>query len=109
MSISISRDFSDVPAGRFLADGDWTGQRFREDFLLPALKKADKSHPVIVDINDVEGYGSSFLEEAFGGLVRKEGYTKEELDDILKIEANATFEIYKDIILEHIAMAENHA
>lgn len=102
MNISISQDFSDVPAGRFLTDGDWTGQKFREDYLVPALKKANKTHPVIVNINNVEGYGSSFLEEAFGGLVREEGYTKEELDEILKIEANATFKIYKDIILQHI-------
>lgn len=105
MNISISQGFSDVPAGRFLTDGNWTGQKFREEILVPALKKADKAHPVIVDINDVEGYGSSFLEEAFGGLVRKEGYTKEKLDDILKIKANEIFAIYKDIISEHIKMA----
>lgn len=105
MNISIAKDFSDVPAGRYLVDGDYTGQKFRENFLVPALKEADKSHPVIVDINDVEGYGSSFLEEAFGGLVREENYTKEDLDRVLKIRANSTYDIYKKIIELHIKEA----
>ncbi len=106
MNISIAKDFSDVPAGRYLVDGDYTGQKFREDFLVPALKKADKSHPVIVDINDVEGYGSSFLEEAFGGLVREECYTKEDLKNKLKIKANNAYDIYKQIIELYIKEAQ---
>jgi hypothetical protein len=105
MNISIAKDFSDVPAGRYLADGDFTGQEFREKYLVPALKNADNNHPVIVDINDVEGYGSSFLEEAFGGLVREEQFSKEELNHKLKIEANSTYNIYKDIIKLHIEEA----
>lgn len=106
MSISIAKDFSDVPAGRYVSDGDWTGERFREELLIPALKKADKNNPVIVDISDVEGYGSSFLEEAFGGLVRNRTYTKERLSEILQINATGAFIIYKNIILSHINDAE---
>lgn len=107
MNISISQKFSDVPAGRFLSDGNWTGQKFREELLVPALKEASKTNPVIVNINDVEGYGSSFLEEAFGGLIREEGYTKEQLDEILQIETNEIFEVYKNIILQHIENAKH--
>ncbi|MBA5249163.1 MAG: DUF4325 domain-containing protein [Gammaproteobacteria bacterium] len=105
MIISIARDFSDVPAGRYYADGDWTGQKFREEFLVPELKKADKKNPVVVNINEAEGYGSSFLEEAFGGLIREEGYTKDGIKEILKIEANDTYDIYKQIILDYIKKA----
>ncbi len=101
MTISIAKDFSDVPAGRFRDDGDWSGEKFREELLIPALKKADKKHPVIVNINDTEGYGSSFLEEAFAGLIRN-GYTKENIAEKLQIEANDTYDIYKKIILEYL-------
>lgn len=103
--IAIAKDFSDVPAGRYYTDGDWTGQKFREEVLIPALEKADKENPVTVDINGVEGYGSSFLEEAFGGLVREKEYTNDELKKILRIEANDTYDIYKEIILNYIEEA----
>jgi hypothetical protein len=102
MNISIAKDFSDVPSGRYYADGDWTGQKFREDFLIPELKKADKNNPLIVNINDTEGYGSSFLEEAFGGLVRESIFSKEDINNLLEIEANSTYDIYKNIILSYI-------
>lgn len=108
-TISIAKDFTEVPAGRYLSDGDWTGEKFRLNFLAPALEAADKENPVIVDINDVEGYGSSFLEEAFGGLVRKGGYTKEQLAELLQISANPVFAIYKNIIMQHIKEAVKDA
>jgi hypothetical protein len=34
------------------------------------------------------GYGSSFLEEAFGGLVRERGYKPEQLRKILALDAS---------------------
>ena len=76
IKIHIAKEFSRAPAGRYLDDGPRSGQAFRKDLLVPALKKADK---VVIYLDDVEGYGSSFLEEAFGGLVRVEGFTSEEL------------------------------
>lgn len=105
MTISIAKDFSDVPAGRYHSDGDWTGQKFRESFLVPELEKANKEHPVIVNINGTEGYGSSFLEEAFGGLIRETKYTKNDINELLKIEADDTYDIYKKIILDYIKKA----
>ena len=41
-----------------------------------------------MNFDDVAGFGSSFLEEAFGGLVREEGMTKEFLDKHLLIETS---------------------
>lgn len=66
-TISVAEDFSPAPAGRFFADGPYPGEAFREKLLLPAIKTHDK---VIVDLEGTELAGSSFLEEAFGGLVR---------------------------------------
>lgn len=73
--ISIANDFSIYPGGRTPEDGDFSGQDFRSRFLVPALTHKER---IIVDFDGTRGYGSSFLEEAFGGLVRL-GYTKEQI------------------------------
>ena len=65
--IFIARDFSPSPAGRYVADGPYPGEKFRDTILLPAVRNSDH---VEVDLDGTDGYGSSFLEEAFGGLVR---------------------------------------
>lgn len=66
--ISVATDFSPFPAGRLRVDGKNSGEEFRLDHLIPALQKYEK---VIVSLNGTMGYGSSFLEESFGGLARK--------------------------------------
>lgn len=81
-TINIARDYSTEPAGRFPEDGDFNGQRFRKEILLPALRQNTK---VLVDFDGTEGYGSSFLEEAFGGLVRLEGLSPTMLRDGMEI------------------------
>lgn len=74
--ISIADDFSQFPGGRYPSDGEFNGTRFRTDFLIPALNRCG-SGVVVVSLDGVAGLGSSFLEEAFGGLVR-EGYKKKD-------------------------------
>lgn len=67
--ISIAKQFSPTPAGRYRSDGPFPGERFRDEVLVPELEKPD--NVVTVDLDGTAGFGSSFLEEAFGGLVRK--------------------------------------
>ena len=78
ITISIADDFSAYPAGRYPNDGKYNGTTFRKDVLVPALKGSNDQVEVIFD--GVAGFGSSFLEEAFGGLIRDEEMTKEFLD-----------------------------
>jgi hypothetical protein len=85
MTISIANDFSDCPAGRFKTDGPFSGERFREEWLIPALKKAEE---VEVNLDGALGYGSSFLEEAFGGLVRVSGFDAGDLRKRLQIKSS---------------------
>lgn len=66
--INIAKDFSRAPAGRFVTDGPNSGTRFRDQFLLPALQNG--SGMITVELDGVRAYGSSFLDEAFGGLKR---------------------------------------
>ena len=65
--INVARDFSRAPAGRYISDGPNSGERFRDQYLVPALRRGEV---VDVELDGTRGYGSSFLEEAFGGLVR---------------------------------------
>lgn len=82
--IYIARDFSPSPAGRYPEDGPYNGELFREKWLLPAIKEHDE---VEVNLDDTGGYGSSFLEEAFGGLVRA-GLSARELHRKLKLKSS---------------------
>ncbi|CAI2036205.1 Uncharacterised protein [Serratia fonticola] len=68
MKIVKVKEFSKYPGPRYAALGDSSGEVFRDTVLIPALAENDS---VGVDFDGVYGYGSSFLEEAFGGLVRK--------------------------------------
>ena len=83
-SIHVASDFSPTPAGRYRSDGPHSGQAFREDILVPNLA----SDEVEVFMDGGEGYGSSFLEEAFGGLVRVEGLEKEQIHKMLNVKSD---------------------
>lgn len=80
-TIAIASEFSQYPAGRYRVDGAFSGEVFRDDMLEPKLRAYDV---VEVDLDGSMGYGSSFLEEAFGGLVRLRKFTKEALHKKLK-------------------------
>lgn len=74
--INVAKDFSPVPLGRFPEDSPFNGTTFREKLLIPALSNFAR---VQVVFDGAEGYGSSFLEEAFGGLIRNEGLRESNL------------------------------
>lgn len=84
--INIKKNFSRYPAGRYFIDGPYNGQKFREEFLIPALSEAiNKGEKVKVELDGVRGYNSSFLEEAFGGLVRSSQFAStQDLPEILE-------------------------
>ncbi|WP_254603875.1 STAS-like domain-containing protein [Achromobacter dolens] len=90
--IRVAIDFSPVPAGRYVSDGPFSGERFRDELLWPALRTGGR---VTVDLDGAEGYGSSFLEEAFGGLVRLHKISASQLHQslVLKSEEDNTLPI----------------
>ena len=79
-TIEIAKDFTPFPAGRYEKDGPYTGEGFRKRILVPALKQYDS---VEIILDGTIGYGSSFLEESFGGLIREEGFSYEEINNKL--------------------------
>ena len=102
-TINIAKEFSDTPLGRFPDDGPFNGEKFREEFLRPAFAS---DTDVTVDLDGAEGYGSSFLNEAFGGLVRKGYFTALHLRQHLHITCKDQVNfLYRDLIWKHIENA----
>lgn len=102
-TIFIGAQFSDDPSGRFYTDGDGSGEEFREEVLLPLLEKEDK---LVINISkDVEGYGSSFLSEAFGGLVKYGYYCADKALSKIEIQVDSNsldYVFYKNKIIQYI-------
>lgn len=73
--ISIARDFTRNPGPRLKEQGPNSGETFRK-LLVRELARFDR---ITVDLDGTNGMGSSFLDEAFGGLVRSEGMSKDEV------------------------------
>ncbi len=68
--IDVARDFSPTPGGRYERESKWSGEEFRIRLLEPALRAGKR---IVVDLDGAVGFTTSFLEEAFGGLVRTFG------------------------------------
>lgn len=103
-------EFTHAPFGRYREDGPKSGEEFRENWLEPAVKKAIAEGVILeIVIDDVEGYGDSFIESVFGGAVRDEILPNdiEQIKKIIRITYpnKPYFEMYKDFIWEHISNA----
>ena len=73
-------DYAPSPGGRYIKDGPLSGEWFRNEFLIPAFREAsEKREQLRVVLDGTSGYGSSFLEETFGGLVRSRTFRSEEI------------------------------
>jgi hypothetical protein len=71
MNIRIATDFSETPGSRSREEGEFSGEEFLERCLLPKFKEAlDEQASLFIDLDETEGYSTSFLEAAFGGLAR---------------------------------------
>jgi len=62
------KDFSEYPGPRYMRLGPNSGEEFRDSILIPMIKKHGSQ--IVINLDGVMGYGSSFLEESFGGLIR---------------------------------------
>lgn len=83
--LSVAKDFSRFPAGRFKKEHNiYSGEAFRE-LIVTKLKANDT---VMVLLNNTMGFGSNWIEEAFGGLVLKDNFTAAELHKKLTIKAD---------------------
>ena len=73
LEINIASDFSLTPGARYITDGDYSGQEFFEKILEPKFLEIKdlENGKLIINMDYTDGYATSFLDEAFGGLARK--------------------------------------
>jgi STAS-like domain of unknown function (DUF4325) len=106
ITIKIADQYSRTPRGRHISDGPFSGEQFRDRFLVPALTRAAETSDKVVVILDGTRYLSSFLDEAFGGLVRVCGFTKDQLALLLEIQAlDPSYEVYGNLAWCYISNA----
>jgi hypothetical protein len=89
VKINISTDFSLMPFGRYASDGNDSGERLRDELLVPLIKNNDA---ITIVLDGVFAYGSSFLSEAFGEL-NKYGISNEELKAKIKLISDDDIEL----------------
>jgi STAS-like domain of unknown function (DUF4325) len=97
LPISISRDYTDTPGPRFRNEGGFSGEQFLEEILEPKYLQAVAAHDkLIIDLDGTEGYATSFLEAAFGGLGRK--YDPSQILDTIRFKCDDEPMLEQEII-----------
>lgn len=104
VEIDIARDFSSEPFGRYPFHGPASGERFRDEFLVGPLREG---HDVLVDIDGVTGLSSSFLDEAFAGLVRKGILTQATFFQRVRIKSERDPSYIQDVV-DYVSEAAPH-
>ena len=67
--INIAKDFSPYPAGRYKSEGITSGEAFLVDHLMGKLLAAVIDNCLLeIDLNEMNGYPSSFISGSFGKL-----------------------------------------
>lgn len=106
IDISMAKDFSSTPGPRDQTEGSFSGELFLRDILEPAWLKSleEGGLKIKIDLDGTEGYATSFLEAAFGGLARKYPI-KDVLDTLLFKSEEEPYLV--DEILSYIKDARN--
>lgn len=74
-TIKVANKFP-YPGPRFKKLGPQSGEDFKQHLYTTLIEfygedfKKNKNIPIVIDLDGTRGYGSSFLEEGFGGLLR---------------------------------------
>jgi hypothetical protein len=86
VQLSVSKEFSETPGPRDRSEGAYSGEQFLEELLRPAFMKAlAAKERLFIDLDGTEGYATSFLEAAFGGLARL--YSAEQIFGVLEFKS----------------------
>ena len=78
MELNITKEFSSTPGGRYKTQGSFSGEEFRDGLLKTKYNSLKNGEKLTINFDGGYGYGTGFLEESFGGLVR-DGYDGKEL------------------------------
>ena len=90
MMLDIAKDFSPTPGGRYRAEGPHSGEKFRDTLLTPKFLEAEKhGKRLLIRLDHLAGYPTSFLDESFGGLAQK--FTIKRVLSVLRFEAEKPY------------------
>jgi len=102
-TINVASDFTRTPGGRTKRNGPFNGVQFRTEVLEPALRQMPGEYTkLVVNLDGVDTYIGSFLEESFGGLLRGLYDTFEEAAERLEIRATGEFEVFRDLAYQYM-------
>jgi hypothetical protein len=86
VELHISKDFSKTPGPRYISEGMYSGEHFRDSCLYDKVKQAIEEGTILkVYLDNTLGYATSFLEEAFGGLIIERDLNYYDIRKVLKI------------------------
>lgn len=89
MSYDIAEEYTPYPAGRNIQDGPGSGEGFRNELLKLIERKQERGlRKIKLIMDNTFGYGSSFLDEAFGGLIRESQYSKALINETFEFITN---------------------
>jgi len=103
--LDVGSEFSSLPSGRFYSDQTGSsGEQFREELLRKKLNELESGEKLLIILDEnVEGYGSSFLVEAFAGMVKYGYMRKNELLSKLEFKfSDSDFDFFKKRIIQYI-------
>lgn len=84
MTINIAKDYSETVGARYISGGPHSGEDFRDNFLESRyLYCLFNQELLVINFDGGYGYPPGFLEEVFGGMVRK-GYSYYELISVME-------------------------
>jgi len=107
LKLIVITDFSTTPGPRYEHEGNFSGEIFRNVCLAPKLKEAiDKNFTLFIDLDGTAGYGTSFLEESFGGLIRENGYIEQDILHNISLKSEEEEYLIEDIN-EYLKDAQN--
>lgn len=99
MQIIIAKDYSKTPGPRYISEGPFSGEDFRKTVLCPKIKEAiEINEPLTIVLDGAHGYGTSFLEEAFGGLIREDHIPYEQIISTIEITSEEEDYLIDDIM-----------
>jgi len=85
MNVNIT-DYTTIPAGRYISEGEYSGEDCRNKLLSGMFKEArEKGVKMLINIDGLSGYPSSFFNEAIGGLAREYGIPYDSLWNTIEL------------------------
>jgi hypothetical protein len=85
LKISVARQFSPDPGPRYARQGPNSGETFRRML----VRKLQEAETVEVDLDGTYGFGSSWLDEVFGGLIKYERMSTADVQRRVKVKSDA--------------------